>query len=100
MNDVDCAFSIYQMSNTESDQKVVEFRREKDRGDVVAKISYSYIKRHGGHYLDIIDSVERVGYEDAERISRDAEITQYRRDFESEITNSINLHIGLLFIVN
>lgn len=60
MNDVDCVYSIYRLSDREDLNQVVEFRREKDRGDVIAKVSYGYLKERGKHYSQIINSVRRL----------------------------------------
>ncbi len=85
MNDIDCAYSIYQMSEKDAPVQVVEFRREKDRGDIIAKVTYQYEKRTGMNYMDIINSVERLDGSHADMAIRDKESRDLLNKYESEI---------------
>lgn len=85
MNDIDCAYAIYRMSDPDAETQVVEFRREKDRGDVIAKVSYEYKKIQGMNYRDIIDSVRRLDDLKAERASRQMVERDLMKKYESEI---------------
>ena len=68
MNDVDCAYSIYLMTEPNGDV-VVEFRREKSRGDNLFKASYGYKRLEGMTYMELINSVYKLDDTTAEKAS-------------------------------
>ncbi|MEW8051329.1 MAG: primase C-terminal domain-containing protein, partial [Candidatus Thiodiazotropha sp.] len=91
MNDVDCVYSIYRISERDDTNQIVEFRREKDRGNVIAKVSYGYRKEQGMHYEDIINSIRRLDETEANKATflkgQKQLVEQYscEREFVSEI---------------
>jgi hypothetical protein len=85
MNDVDCVYSLYRMSAPEDELQIVEFRREKDRGDVVPKASFQYTKRTGMHYMDMLNSVTRMDASEVERVKTKAIHDELKAKFETEI---------------
>ncbi len=85
MNDLDCVYSMYRMSEPEADTQIVEFRREKDRGSVVAKTAYQYTKVNGMHYRDIISSVTWLDDQQASRASIESRKRELLEKYESEI---------------
>lgn len=94
MNDVDCVYSVYCLSDREDPKQIVEFRREKDRGDVTPKVSYSYRKERGMHYEEIIKSIRRLDDTEADQVNilkgqKDRK-TQYKKElmFVSELLKS------------
>ncbi len=85
MNDIDCAYAIYQMTDRDAPIQVVEFRREKDRGDIIAKVSYQYEKRTGMNYMDIIDSVRRLDDGQADAAAKEKAHQDLKAKYESEV---------------
>lgn len=85
MNDIDCAYSLYRMSSPEDEIQTVEFRREKDRGDVISKVTYQYRKSKGMHYMEMLNSITRLEDEDVEKLAKEAQRHQLEDRFESEI---------------
>jgi hypothetical protein len=60
ISDVDCVYSINVLTDRDEEEQVVEFRCEKDRGDMVQRKSFSYIKRDGMSYIERLDSIEEL----------------------------------------
>ena len=85
LNDVDCAYAIYRMREKHSDEMVVEFRNEKDRGSVVRKVSYGYQQAEGMTYQERLDSIYRLSDSDAKAAAKQAKVEQTKERFESEI---------------
>lgn len=80
MNDVDCVYSMYRMSEPEDESQVVEFRREKDRGDVIAKISYKYQKIPG--YMDMVNSITCMDDNEVQRIITETQHKELKEKHE------------------
>jgi hypothetical protein len=92
MNDIDCAYSMYLMTEPEGDV-VVEFRREKSRGDNVARVSYGYTRDEGMSYIDIVNSVHKLDDEKAEKMTTVGNQRRLMERYEPEvlfITNLLN----------
>ena len=85
MNDIDCAYSMYRMSMPEDEVQVVEFRREKDRGDVIPKVTYQYKKSQGIYYLDMVKSIVRLDSDDADRLVQEERARELKERYESEL---------------
>ena len=83
MNDIDCAYAIYQISNNGSDY-TVEFRNEKARGNVVPHVSYGYAKKDGGTYYDILDSVHELDRDQESQSKRENIKAEKRTLYEAE----------------
>lgn len=61
LDDVDCAYIIDEVEGDRAEQrKIVEFKREKGRGQVVEKAAFSYSVADGQTYADLLASVEEV----------------------------------------
>ena len=84
MNDVDCAYSIYLMTEPSGDV-VVEFRREKSRGDNIYKASYGYGREVGISYINLIDSVHKLEDSQAEKAAALGDQKLIMERYESEI---------------
>jgi len=85
MNDVDCAYSMYRMSPADDEIQIVEFRREKDRGKVIAKVSYQYKKSADISYREMLESVERLEKDEALQISTQARHNIIKEKYEAEM---------------
>jgi hypothetical protein len=83
MNDVDCVYSMYRMSDPQEENQIVEFRREKDRGDVVAKASYQYCK-DGSSYIEMLNSISRIDDDEAQQVVTDRRNQELRERYETE----------------
>ena len=60
-DDSDCAFIIDKVEGgLFQDEAAVEFVNDKARGDVADKISFSYSKKQGQSYADLVNSVKRL----------------------------------------
>jgi hypothetical protein len=84
MNDIDCAYSIYLMTEPEGDV-VVEFRREKSRGDNIYKASYGFRRQEGMSYMDLVNSVFKLDDAAAEKATVSGNKKMLCDKFESEI---------------
>jgi len=84
MNDIDCAYSMYLMTEPEGDV-VVEFHREKSRGDNVARVSYGYTRDEGMSYIDIVNSVHKLDDEQAEKMAAIGNQRQLVDKYEPEV---------------
>ena len=60
-DDSDCVFIIDKVEGRLfEDEIAVEFVNDKARGDVADSVSFSYAKRHGQTYTELIESVQRL----------------------------------------
>lgn len=84
MNDIDCAYSMYLMTGPEGDV-VVEFRREKSRGDNIYKASYGYRRQEGMTYMNLVNSVFKLDDDAAEKATISGNKKMLCDKFESEI---------------
>jgi hypothetical protein len=82
MNDVDCVYSMYRMSDPQEENQIVEFRREKDRGNVIAKASYQY-RKDGSSYIEMLNSVTRID-DEAQQAVAERRNQEQMRDYETE----------------
>ncbi|MBT5221774.1 MAG: ATP-binding protein [Gammaproteobacteria bacterium] len=82
-NDIDCMYSINQLSNNGNDF-TVEFRNEKARGDVISLVSYGYTKKSGGSYCDILDSVHELDIEQEFHSKKESKNAELKARYESE----------------
>lgn len=79
-DDFDCMYTLRLISEREAKEKVVLFEKEKARGSVVEKASYSYINDKTTSYSEMFLSVQAVdenqiaSLQQAEEIRSDAEI--------------------------
>ncbi len=85
MNDVDCVYSIYRMSDPQDETQIVEFRREKDRGDVIPKVSYKYQKTRYIGYMNMLDSITRMDSSEVTQIATDTRNRELKEKYEAEI---------------
>jgi len=84
MNDIDCAYSIYLMTEPDGDV-VVEFRREKNRGDNIYRASYGFRRQEGMSYRDLLSSVFKLDDSSAEKATVLGNQKVLQERFESEI---------------
>lgn len=85
LNDIDCAYAVYPLSEEGAETQVIELRRKKNRGDNIAKVSYRYTKRIGMTYQEIVDSVEILNPNEARKASAIHHCEEMRSKYESEI---------------
>jgi phage/plasmid primase-like uncharacterized protein len=85
INDVDCAYYMYNQSEKDDETQIVEFVNEKDRGDVKMRATYSYKKNAGMSYSDMMASITEVDGEDAQRLADEREKQDARKRYESVI---------------
>jgi len=85
MNDIDCAYSMYRMSALEDEVQTIEFRREKDRGIVIPKVTYQFKKSQGIHYLEMVKSIVRLDSDDTDRLVEEERARELKEKFESEL---------------
>jgi len=90
MNDIDSAYSMYLMTEPEGDV-VVQFRREKSRGDNVARVSYGYTRDEGMSYIDIVNTVHKLDDEQAEKMTIIGNQRCLMEKYEPEILFITNL---------
>ena len=90
MNDIDCAYSMYLMTEPDGDV-VVEFRREKSRGDNIAKVAYGYTRAEGMSYMDLVNSVYKLDGEQAEKATLLGHQHRLFEKYDSEIIFITNL---------
>lgn len=57
LNDIDCVYSINRLASREDDEMTVEFKNEKNRGDVVKSMSFKYDNRQDILWTDRLASV-------------------------------------------
>lgn len=91
LNDIDCAYAIYPMSEEDDETQVIELRRKKNRGSNIAKVSYQYTKRVDMVYMDIVNSVKILNTSDARKASATHNREEMRSKYESEILFVRNL---------
>lgn len=60
VDDADCAYTLDTLEPDMTGRRVVTFENFKSRGDVAAKVSYSYLKKEGLSYTEILESVEQA----------------------------------------
>ena len=65
IDDADCAFTL-EVSEGES-TRTITFEHQKSRGDVALNASYSYTRKEGQSYFELLGSVTAVSAADAER---------------------------------
>ena len=84
LNDVDCMYAIYRMTEKDSDDVVVEFRNIKDRGDVIKRVSYGFRHADGMNYYDMLESVHRIDSAQADAYKRQKNVQAVKKKYESE----------------
>jgi len=85
LNDIDCMYAIYRMTARHVEDVVVEFRNEKDRGDVVNRVSYGFRHAEGANYYDMLDSVSKLDGAQVAAFQRQSTEEALKAKYESEI---------------
>ena len=81
-DDSDCAFIIDKIEGSIfQDEAAVEFVNDKARGDVADKVSFSYSKKSGQTYADLVSSVKRLDDQKIGNLKSDAE---HRRKLDED----------------
>jgi len=76
-DDSDCAYIIDKVNGKlYEDEVAVEFVNDKSRGDVADRVSFSYAKKHGQSYFDLIESVKRIDDAKLSEMKVAAEVTK------------------------
>lgn len=76
VDDADCAYTL-DVKETAGDLCTVMFENIKQRGDVVREAAYSYSRRDGINYLDLLTSVEELD-EDTKRKHKEEQQIELR----------------------
>lgn len=91
VDDSDCCYLIDKVSTTETTDgtvHTVEFTNIKMRGDVEPSVGFSYRRKTGQSYLDLLNSVERIGNDDVEKLKSFTE-TQEQLVNDGPIINAV-----------
>ena len=87
-DDCDCVYILDKLDGRMfEDEVAVEFINHKARGDVASSVSFSYSKKHGQSYAELIDSVKRIDDGKMEELRLSAEITHQLEEDENVITS-------------
>jgi len=88
VDDSDCCYVIDKISEVEKDGRTlhtVEFSNIKARGDVEPTVGFTYEKQPGQAYIELLDSVKRIGSEDVAKVRAAAEAKERLVDDEPVI---------------
>ena len=85
-DDCDCVYILDKLDGRMfEDEVAVEFVNQKARGDVAERVSFSYAKKHGQSYAELIDSVKRIDDGKMEELRLRAEVTRQLEEDEDVI---------------
>ena len=88
-DDSDCAYIIDKIEGKMfGDEVAVEFVKDKSRGDVVDRISFSYRKHPGQSYAELLDTVKRIDSQKLSQMKEVAKVNQQAKD-DSEIIDAV-----------
>ena len=86
-DDSDCAFIIDKVEGgIFQDEAAVEFVNDKARGDVADRVSFSYSKKSGQSYDDLVNSVKRLDDQKIVKLKSDAEFKRKLDEDQDLIT--------------
>lgn len=83
-SDIDILYAMYQISERDSEDQMVEFRCEKDRGAIDQKVSFTYQKAKGMRYIDMVMSIERLDKEHASKLAKEKHDRELMDQYEAE----------------
>ena len=87
-DDSDCVYILDKLgSSLFEDEIAVEFINHKARGDVADRVSFSYSKKHGQSYAELIDSVKRIDDGKMEELRLSAEVTRQLEEDDDVIAS-------------
>lgn len=95
-DDCDCCY-IVDVIDSNSALKTVEFRNEKNRGDVARKITFKYQNQGGASYLEILESVHTISEHQANALrvlNESGELLKANADLISSIENAIKFGVS------
>ena len=85
-DDCDCVYILDKLDGRMfEDEIAVEFVNVKARGDIAERVSFSYAKKHGQSYAELIDSVKRIDDGKMEELRLSAELTRQLEEDEDVI---------------
>lgn len=82
-DDVDCAYTLEKVKDS-NDTHTVIFENFKNRGDVAATATYSYTRKEGQSYQDLLDTVQSLSDDDMKR-AKSLKDLQTRLDANSSV---------------
>ena len=86
-DDSDCAFIIDKVDGRFfEDEVAIEFVNDKARGDVADKVSFSYSRKRGQTYAELVDTVKRLDEGRMEQLKSTAEVARKLEDDAGVIT--------------
>ena len=81
-DDCDCVYVIEKIEDDKgSGRRVIQFRNEKQRGDVSAEKSFSYVRHEGNSYEDLLNSVSVV---DEETVKQEKELAAKKNRYYAD----------------
>ena len=87
-DDCDCVYILDKLDGRMfEDEVAVEFVNDKSRGDVADRVSFSYSKKHGQSYAELIDSVKRIDDGKMEELRLSAEVTRQLEEDDDVIAS-------------
>ena len=87
-DDCDCVYILDKLDGRMfEDEVAVEFVNDKARGDVADRVSFSYSKKHGQSYAELIDSVKRIDDGKMEELRLSAEVTRQLEEDDDVIAS-------------
>ena len=86
-DDSDAVFTIDKVEGRLfEDEIAVEFINDKARGDVADSVSFSYAKRHGQTYAQLVDTVRRIDNEKIDELKLSAAVSKKLDEDQDAIT--------------
>ena len=93
-DDCDCVYILDKLDGRMvEDEIAVEFVNEKNRGDVAERVSFSYSKKHGQSYADLIASVKRIDDGKMEELRLSLEVTRKLQE-DDDVIASVRIAIN------
>ena len=87
-DDCDCVYILDKIDGRLfEDEVAVEFTNHKARGDVLANVSFSYSRKYGQSYSDLIETVKRIDDGKMEELRLSAETARRLEDDEDVIAS-------------
>ena len=68
--------------------RIIEFINDKSRGDVAEKVSFSYSRRHGQTYAELIATVKRIENDELEDLKQ-SKLNAQQLEADEEIISSV-----------
>ena len=88
-DDSDCVYLLNKITGQLYEEEVaVEFINDKSRGDVAEKVSFSYSRRYGQTYEELINTVKRIENDELEDLKQ-SKLNAQQLEADEEIISSV-----------